>query len=169
MTQTLTASPPEARRLPLRFLGGVLLALGLAIMAFVLLMRPPSEEIRAMALFLSITALVSVAAGYGGSFVLLEADPSHAKASQGNPSRCKTSHRHQGRNRNVERARAPALPALRRWAELLREFLGAVDDADLPALYASAVSVCGRSTCQTSLPSVARNNVSRLRRRNATS
>ncbi|MCB0234757.1 MAG: HAMP domain-containing protein, partial [Anaerolineae bacterium] len=65
MTQTLTASPPEARRLPLRFLGGVLLALGLAIMAFVLLMRPPSEEIRAMALFLSITALVSVAAGYG--------------------------------------------------------------------------------------------------------
>lgn len=65
MNDALPSTYLPRRTLPLHFIGGVLIALGLAILAFVLLMRPPSQEIRTMALFLSITALVSVAAGYG--------------------------------------------------------------------------------------------------------
>jgi signal transduction histidine kinase len=50
--------------LSLRFVGGVLAALALALAIFVLAMQPPLEEFRAMTLFLSATALLSVAAGY---------------------------------------------------------------------------------------------------------
>ena len=49
----------------LRFIGGVALALALALGIFFLLMRPPMAELGLMALFLAITALVSVGAGYG--------------------------------------------------------------------------------------------------------
>jgi signal transduction histidine kinase len=66
MTQTASSlTAPVRRALPLRFVGGVLLALALAIVVFVWVMRPPSGELQAMALFLSITALISVVAGYG--------------------------------------------------------------------------------------------------------
>lgn len=49
----------------LRFVGGVVVALLLAMLVFTLVMRPPSQDLRAMAMFLSITALISVVAGYG--------------------------------------------------------------------------------------------------------
>lgn len=66
MTQTASSLAAPARRtLPLRFVAGVILALGLAMLVFVWAMRPPSGELQAMALFLSITALISVVAGYG--------------------------------------------------------------------------------------------------------
>lgn len=66
MTQTASSLAAPARRtLPLRFVAGVILALGLAILVFVWVMRPPSSDLQAMALFLSITALISVVAGYG--------------------------------------------------------------------------------------------------------
>lgn len=56
---------PERRTLPVRYVAGVLLTLALALLAFVWVMRPPSSDLRAMALFLSITALISMFAGYG--------------------------------------------------------------------------------------------------------
>lgn len=66
MTQTASSLAAPARRaLPLRFVAGVILALAVAMLAFVWVMRPPSGELQAMALFLSITALISVVAGYG--------------------------------------------------------------------------------------------------------
>jgi signal transduction histidine kinase len=66
MTQTASSLAPPARRaLPLRFVAGVILALALAMLVFVWVLRPPSGELQAMALFLSITALISVIAGYG--------------------------------------------------------------------------------------------------------
>lgn len=66
MTQTASSLAAPARRaLPLRFVAGVILALALAMLVFVWVMRPPSGELQAMALFLSITALISVIAGYG--------------------------------------------------------------------------------------------------------
>jgi signal transduction histidine kinase len=49
----------------LRFLGGVALTLALALGIFFLLMQPPMDELGLMALFLAITAIISVAAGYG--------------------------------------------------------------------------------------------------------
>jgi signal transduction histidine kinase len=58
----------ESHRSPtphLRFLGGVALTLALALGIFFLLMRPPMGELGLMALFLAITAVISVAAGYG--------------------------------------------------------------------------------------------------------
>ena len=57
---------PARRRLglPLRFLGGVTLALAIAMLFFLLIMQPPLEELRAMLIFLTATALVSVIAGY---------------------------------------------------------------------------------------------------------
>lgn len=65
MNHSLSLSAePAPRRLPLRFVGGVLLALTLALAAFVWVMRPPSGELQAMALFLAITALISLLAGY---------------------------------------------------------------------------------------------------------
>ncbi len=48
----------------LRYLLGVLLILSVTLGVFVLLMSPPLEELRLMALFLLITALVSSAVGY---------------------------------------------------------------------------------------------------------
>lgn len=51
--------------LPLLFAGGVALTVALALLIFYLLMNPPMGEIGAMAVFLTITAVVSVAAGYG--------------------------------------------------------------------------------------------------------
>ena len=48
-----------------RFLGGVALTLAIALGIFFLLMQPPMDELGLMALFLAITAIVSVAAGYG--------------------------------------------------------------------------------------------------------
>jgi hypothetical protein len=51
--------------LPLLFAGGVALTVALALTIFYVLMHPPMSEIGAMAAFLTITALVSVAAGYG--------------------------------------------------------------------------------------------------------
>ena len=49
----------------LRFLGGVILALSVTLLIFVFLMRPPVGEFANMTLFLSITALISLLAGYG--------------------------------------------------------------------------------------------------------
>jgi signal transduction histidine kinase len=49
----------------LRFLGGVALTLALALAIFFLLMQPPAQELGLMALFLAVTAILSVAAGYG--------------------------------------------------------------------------------------------------------
>ena len=51
--------------LHLRFIGGVALTLALALGAFFVLMRPPMSDLGLMALFLAITAGISVAAGYG--------------------------------------------------------------------------------------------------------
>jgi signal transduction histidine kinase len=51
--------------LPLLFAGGVTLTLALALAIFYVLMRPPMSEIGAMASFLAITSVASVAAGYG--------------------------------------------------------------------------------------------------------
>jgi signal transduction histidine kinase len=49
----------------LRFIGGVALTLALALGIFFLLMQPPMRELGLMALFLAVTAVISVAAGYG--------------------------------------------------------------------------------------------------------
>lgn len=49
----------------LRFVGGVALTLALALTVFFLLMSPPMSELGLMALFLAITATLSVVVGYG--------------------------------------------------------------------------------------------------------
>ena len=49
----------------LRFIGGVALTLALALGAFFLLMKPPVGDLGLMALFLAITAAISVVVGYG--------------------------------------------------------------------------------------------------------
>jgi len=66
LNTSLSTSPAPTHRLkaPLCFLIGVLLTLGGALVIFYLLMRPSMFEMQAMALFLSITAGVSVLAGY---------------------------------------------------------------------------------------------------------
>ncbi|HEX8682729.1 MAG TPA: ATP-binding protein [Ardenticatenaceae bacterium] len=51
--------------LPLRFVGGVLLALIGALLFFYVLMQPPTNEMWLMALFLAGTAVISIVAGYG--------------------------------------------------------------------------------------------------------
>lgn len=51
--------------LPFRFILGVAVALLLALGFFMLLMQPPPGELGWMAVYLSITAVVSIAAGYG--------------------------------------------------------------------------------------------------------
>jgi len=51
--------------LPLLFAAGVALTVALALVIFYLMMRPPMSEIGAMAAFLTITAVISVAAGHG--------------------------------------------------------------------------------------------------------
>ncbi len=65
MQTTSAPSLPSRRTLPLRFVAGVILTLAVALLVFVWVMSPPSGELQAMALFLSITALISVLAGYG--------------------------------------------------------------------------------------------------------
>lgn len=50
--------------LPLRFLGGVLLALALTLAIFLVAMRPPLVDFQLMGLFLGATALISLIAGY---------------------------------------------------------------------------------------------------------
>ena len=58
----MMASPVNRSfRLPLRFGAGILLALGVALGIFVLVMRPPAGDFQAMAGFLTITALISAA------------------------------------------------------------------------------------------------------------
>ena len=49
----------------LRFIGAVALTLALALVVFFLLMQPPMAELGLMALFLTFTAILSIAAGYG--------------------------------------------------------------------------------------------------------
>ena len=49
---------------PLRFLGGVLLALALTLALFLVAMRPPMFDFQLMGLFLGVTALISLIAGY---------------------------------------------------------------------------------------------------------
>jgi signal transduction histidine kinase len=51
--------------LPLRFIAGVALIVAISLGIFNLLMRPPLNEIGLMAVFLSITALISAGIGYG--------------------------------------------------------------------------------------------------------
>ncbi len=48
----------------LRFIAGVALAVALAMVVFTLVMQPPSSDFRAMALFLTITAVISIVVGY---------------------------------------------------------------------------------------------------------
>ncbi len=62
---TTNIEPHRSPTPHLRFLGGVALTLALALGIFFLLMRPPMGELGLMALFLAITAVISVAAGYG--------------------------------------------------------------------------------------------------------
>lgn len=63
MDSVITRHRPVS--LPLLFAGGVALTVALALAVFYVLMKPPVSEIGAMAAFLTITAVVSVAAGYG--------------------------------------------------------------------------------------------------------
>lgn len=51
--------------LPIRFIGGVVLVVLAALAIFAAVMNPPLGDLRAMALFLSATALISMVAGYG--------------------------------------------------------------------------------------------------------
>jgi signal transduction histidine kinase len=55
----------QSLRPHLRFVGGVILTLALALALFFLLLQPPMNEIGLMALFLAFTAMISMAAGYG--------------------------------------------------------------------------------------------------------
>jgi signal transduction histidine kinase len=63
MGTTVQVRRPAASHL--RFIGGVALTLALALVIFFLLMQPPMAELGLMALFLTITAILSMAAGYG--------------------------------------------------------------------------------------------------------
>ena len=51
--------------MPLRFILGVVLIVALSLLLFNILMRPASSDLGLMALFLSVTAVVSIIAGYG--------------------------------------------------------------------------------------------------------
>ena len=55
----------QSLRPHLRFIGGVIVTMVLALVLFFLLLRPPMNEMGLMALFLALTAMISVAAGYG--------------------------------------------------------------------------------------------------------
>ncbi|NOX63496.1 MAG: cell wall metabolism sensor histidine kinase WalK [Chloroflexi bacterium] len=63
MTQRILFAPARIR-LPQRFLAGVVLTFALALGFFYWLMRPSMFELQAMALFLAITAGISVLAGF---------------------------------------------------------------------------------------------------------
>lgn len=58
------ADPGEASRSVLIFVGGTAMAVAIGLAAFLLLMRPSGNEVLAMTVFLSVTAVASVAAGY---------------------------------------------------------------------------------------------------------
>jgi signal transduction histidine kinase len=60
-----TATSPLPISLSLRFIGGVVLVVLAALGLFFAIMNPPMRDLRAMALFLSITAVISMMAGYG--------------------------------------------------------------------------------------------------------
>jgi len=60
----VTISFPEKPRLLTRFVGGVLLALVASLIFFYFLMNPPMADIGLMALFLAVTAVISIIAGY---------------------------------------------------------------------------------------------------------
>ncbi len=62
MESTVEERPSPAPHL--RFVGGVVITLAVALGFFFLLLRPAMAELRLMALFLAATALLSVAAGY---------------------------------------------------------------------------------------------------------
>lgn len=64
MTTNLIQTPRQPLRLLLRFLSGVILALSITLLIFVLLMQPPLVAFQDMTLFLSGTAILSVVAGY---------------------------------------------------------------------------------------------------------
>ena len=64
MSTETSGGLPSRVSLPMRFLGGVLLALMLALALFYLLLRPPFSDVRAMAVLLSGTAVISLVAGY---------------------------------------------------------------------------------------------------------
>lgn len=77
MEATIAEKRPLSMRLPFRFLAGVLVTLALALGFFYLLMRPSLFDLQAMALFLAITAGVSLAAGYlAYRFGLIHRSPS---------------------------------------------------------------------------------------------
>ena len=61
----MTVEPRRSLVPHLRFIGGVILTLALALGIFLLLMSPTMGDLGLMALFLTGTALVSVAVGYG--------------------------------------------------------------------------------------------------------
>jgi signal transduction histidine kinase len=63
MTITTQARSPASH--PLRFIIGVCLTIALALGVFFLLMHPPMRDLGLMALFLGITAVISVGVGYG--------------------------------------------------------------------------------------------------------
>lgn len=62
--QTIS-SPHRPINLPLRFSAGVILVVVAALAIFLAVMNPSLGELREMAIFLSITAFISIAAGYG--------------------------------------------------------------------------------------------------------
>ena len=65
-TSTITMSQPNRRIGPaLRFLAGIILASIVTMSIFWLVMQPPIAELRAMLVFLSTTALISMFVGYG--------------------------------------------------------------------------------------------------------
>lgn len=77
MELTITEKRPLSMRLPMRYLAGVLVTLALALSFFYLLMRPSMLDLQAMALFLAITAGISLAAGYlAYRFGLIHRSPS---------------------------------------------------------------------------------------------
>lgn len=64
MTTVTNSSQTQGAGAMRRFVVGVALAVALAMVVFVLVMQPPSSDFQAMALFLTITAVISIAVGY---------------------------------------------------------------------------------------------------------
>lgn len=65
MDNVILSRSRQRSPLPLRFLGGVALAFAVALILFYVVMHPPMNEFGAMTAYLSVTAVVSVVAGYG--------------------------------------------------------------------------------------------------------
>src|SRR6476469_1735472 len=64
MVQTTIQRERQGLRLPLRFLTGVLLAIAVTLLIFVVMMQPPLAAFRDMTLFLSGTAILSLLLDY---------------------------------------------------------------------------------------------------------